>query len=368
LSPARAGHRILVINTGSASTKLAVYNDENVVWSETLEHLPDELAPLTSPEEHLRFRTAAVEDCLAKHDEAPERLCAVVARGGALRSMPGGVYLIDERVVDDLLHRPALHHAANFSPPIAFNIARRLGIRAYLLDPITVDEFDPEARLSGLPQVPRQSRLHALSVRSTAHRVAQELGRDLQDLNMVVAHLGSGISIAAVRAGRMVDVNGADDEGPFSPERAGSICASVIVDMCFSGKYTEDQLIHRLTRASGLKAHLGTADARDVERMIQEGDEHALRVAEAMFYGIAKEIGAMAAVLSGNVDAVAITGGLAHWQRLVDYVTERCRFIAPVYVYPGENEMQALAMGALRVLNGLEEAKDYSAVVGGEPR
>lgn len=363
-----AGHRVLVINTGSASTKIAVYEGGEGVrarWSRTLEHPAAELASLDTTQRQLEVRTAAILKCLDGEGEASNVLDAVVARGGALRPMPGGVYLIDEALVDDITNRPALHHAANYSPPIAFALARERNIPAYLLDPITVDEFEPLARLSGLPHTPRLSRLHALSVRSTARKTAEALGRSVDELNIIVAHLGSGISVAAVKKGKMVDVNGADDEGPFSPERSGSVCASDIAAMCFSGKFTETELIHKLCRRSGLLAHLGVTDAREVEKTIQSGDRHALVVSEAMFYGISKEIGAMATVLSGDVDAIAITGGLAHWPRLVEYVTTRCKFIAPIHLYPGENEMEALAAGALRALAGLEPVKRYEPAAGG---
>ncbi len=361
----RAGHRVLVINTGSASTKVAVYDDRRALWSHLMEHSATELAALTTIQEQLEFRTAAILECLAREGTAAEGLDAVVARGGALRPMPGGVYLINEALIDDITHRPALRHAANYSPPIAFRLARERGIPAYLLDPITVDEFEPTARMSGLPQVPRLSRLHALSVRSTARKTAIAMGRPVDELNIIVAHLGSGISIAAVKKGRMVDANGADDEGPFSPERSGSVCASDIAAMCFSGEFTQDQLINKLARRSGLLAHLGTGDAREIEQMIQSGNGHALVVSEAMFYGISKEIGAMATVLYGDVDAIAITGGLAHWRRLVEYVTTRCGFLAPIHLFPGENEMEALATGALRALAGLEPVQCYSPAEGG---
>ncbi len=361
-------HRVLVINTGSASTKIAVYEgceSAHLLWSQLLEHSAVGSAPFDGTSSQLEARADAILKCLAEKGEAGDGLDAVVARGGALRPMPGGVYLIDEALVDDVTNRPALQHAANYSPPIAFRLASERNIPAYLLDPITVDEFEPLARFSGLPQVPRLSRLHALSVRSTARKAAEALGHPLTEVNIIVAHLGSGISIAAVKKGRMVDVNGADDEGPFSPERSGSVCASDVAAMCFSGEFSEDDLVRKLCRRSGLLAHLGTADARDIEKMIQSGDTHALVVSEAMFYGIAKEIGAMATVLSGDVDAIAITGGLAHWPRLVDYVTARCKFLAPIQLYPGENEMEALATGALRALVGLEPVKRYEPASGG---
>lgn len=361
-------HRLLVINTGSASTKVAIYEGPNGVWSKNIQHSPDDLARYKSVSDQLDFRKSAILRAVEEAGQSMDGLRAVVSRGGALRPMPGGVYVIDETVLGDLAERPATKHAANLSPPIAYAIAQPMGIPAYFVDPITVDEFEPLARLSGLPELPRQSKLHALSIRSTAHRTAQKLGMPLDKLNIIVAHLGSGISICPVRRGRMIDVNGADDEGPFSPERAGSLCMSDLVELCFSGQYTKDDMIQKITRFSGLRAHLGTSDARDVEKLIDSGDMHALEVATAMAYQVAREIGAMACVLSGDVTAIALTGGLASWQRLVDEVAARCSFIAPIHVFPGENEMEALAQGALRVLNGLDHAKRYTAADGGESR
>jgi len=353
--------RVLVINTGSTSTKIAIFHGREPVYSENVHHPAEELSQFPQVPDQLEYRKAAVLARLKCTGLDMGALDAVVSRGGAPTPMPGGVYAISRAMLRDLLERPATEHAANLSPPIAYAIAESLGVPAYFVDPITVDEFEPLARLSGLPAVPRNSRLHALSIRSTARKVAEKLGRGLGDINVIVAHLGSGISICPVRAGLMVDANGADDEGPFSPERAGTLPMADLVSLCFSGRYTQRELINKLTRQSGLMAHLGTADARQVEQMIQEGDLHALRIAQAMAYQIAKEIGAMATVVSGKVDAIALTGGLAAWGRLVDDVTARCSFIAPVMVFPGENEMEALAWGAIRVLAGEEEAREYVA-------
>jgi len=353
--------RVLVINTGSTSTKIAIFHGREPVYSENVHHPTEELSQFPQVPDQLECRKAAV---LASLERAGQDLCAldaVVSRGGAPAPMPGGVYAVSQAMLRDLLDRPATEHAANLSPPIAFAIAQSLGVPAFFVDPITVDEFEPLARLSGLPEAPRNSRLHALSIRSTARKVAEKLGRPLGDINVIVAHLGSGISVCPVKAGLMVDANGADDEGPFSPERAGTLPMADLVSLCFSGRYTQREMLNKITRQAGLMAHLGTADAREVERMIQTGDLHALRVAQAMAYQIAKEIGAMATVVSGKVNAIALTGGLAAWGRLVDDVSARCSFIAPIMVFAGENEMEALAWGALRVLARQEEAREYGS-------
>lgn len=353
--------RVLVINTGSTSTKIAIFHGREPIYSESVRHPAEELSQFPQVPDQLEYRKAAVLARLERAGQDPGALDAVVSRGGAPAPMPGGVYAISRAMLQDLAERPATEHAANLSPPIAFAIAESLGVPAFFVDPITVDEFEPLARLSGLPEAPRNSRLHALSIRSTARKVAEKLRRDLGDINVIVAHLGSGISICPVKAGLMVDANGADDEGPFSPERAGTLPMADLVSLCFAGRYTQREMLKKITRQAGLMAHLGTADAREVERTIQAGDLHALRVAQAMAYQIAKEIGAMATVVSGKVDAIALTGGLAAWGRLVDDVTARCSFIAPIMVFPGENEMEALAWGAIRVLAGEEEAREYVA-------
>lgn len=353
--------KVLVVNTGSTSTKIAIFQGREPVYSESIRHPVNELADFAGIWDQLEYRRKAVLASLEAGNCDPRTLDAVVSRGGAPSAMRGGTYMISQDMLDDLRCRPATEHAANLSPPIAYAIAQPLGIPSYFADPITVDEFEPLARLSGLPEAPRQSRLHALSIRSTARKAASELGRALGDVNVIVAHLGSGISICPVKAGLMVDANGADDEGPFSPERAGSLPMADLVSLCYSGRYTQAELISKITRKAGLCGHLGTTDAQDVERMIQEGDSHALEVAQAMAYQIAKEIGAMATVLSGEVDAVALTGGLAAWRRLVDDVTRRCEFIAPIMVFPGENEMEALAVSAMLVLEGQEQAGQYGA-------
>jgi len=353
--------RVLVINTGSTSTKIAIFHGREPVYSENVHHPAEELSQFPQVPHQLEYRKAAVLARLEHSGQNLDSIDAVVSRGGAPAPMPGGVYAISRALLQDLLDRPATEHAANLSPPIAYAIAESLGVPAFFVDPITVDEFEPLARLSGLPEAPRNSRLHALSIRSTARRVAEKLGRALSDINVIVAHLGSGISICPVKAGLMVDANGADDEGPFSPERAGTLPMADLVSLCFSGRHTQREMLNKLTRRSGLMAHLGTADAREVERMIQAGDVHALQIAQAMAYQIAKEIGAMATVVSGKVDAIALTGGLAAWGRLVDDVSARCSFIAPTMVFPGENEMEALAWGAIRVLAGEEEAREYVA-------
>ena len=281
----------------------------------------------------------------------------MVGRGGLLKPMEGGTYRVTEAMLADLA--TAREHASNLGGLLAERIARPLGIPAFIVDPVSVDEMEPEARISGLPELPRNSFSHALNSKAVARRVAGDLGRTYSDCNFVVAHLGTGVSITAHRQGRMVDVSGADEEGPFSPARAAGVPATLLARLCYSGQYTEKQMLARLVGEGGLYAHLGTRDVREAERRAAEGDAHAAVVMKAMAYRIAREIGAMAAVLEGRVDRVILTGGIAYSEGLVAEVTRRVAFIAPVLVLPGEEELPALAEGALRVLRGEESAKTY---------
>ncbi|MEA4882165.1 MAG: butyrate kinase [Clostridia bacterium] len=362
--------KVLVVNPGSTSTRVAIYHGRDQVYTDNIQHPARELAAFPCISDQLEYRKSAVAESLASSGYTASDFDAVVSRGGAVRPVSGGVYKIDEAVIDDVTHRPSTEHAANLGAVIAADIARTAGISAFLVDPISVDEFEPLARLSGLPELPRVSLLHALSIRATAKKAAERLDRKVADINVIVAHMGGGITVCPVKRGRMIDANGANDEGPLSPERSGSIAAKDLAEICFSGKYTERELIFRLTHASGLVAHLGTSDARTIEEMIESGDAHASLVVQAMCCQIAKEIGAMATVLSGDVDAIALTGGLAAWDRVVSDLTARCRFISQILVFPGENEMEALALGALGALLGTEEVKSYAAEAGkcqGEP-
>jgi butyrate kinase len=353
--------RILVINPGSTSTKLAVFEDEEPLHSETIAHAHQEIAAFPHIPDQYAFRRDAVLAFLQKHAVQPSSLDAVVGRGGLLRSLDSGTYRVNERMLQELRSpNKERDHVVNLGALIANEIAQPQGIPAFIVDPVCVDELDPLARVSGLPEIERKSFSHALSLKSAARRAARDLGRAYEDLNLVVAHLGGGISVTAHHQGRMVDVNQAlDGTGPFSPERVGGLPFGDVMRLCFSGKYTYDELFRRLTRQGGLLAHLGTNDAVEVERCIAQGDEHARLVYEALAYQIAKEIGLMATVLKGQVDAIVLTGGLAHSSMLVSWIRERVEWIAPLLVYPGQNEMLAMAQGALRVLRGEEQAKEY---------
>ncbi|MBU0492710.1 MAG: butyrate kinase [Chloroflexi bacterium] len=355
--------RVLAINPGSTSTKVAVYDDEVPVFEETLRHTAEELAPFPHIADQYEFRRDVVLDFLKQRGIGLDSLDGVVGRGGLLRPIPSGTYRVNERMLDDLRHPGEREHASNLGALLAHEIAGRANVPAFIVDPVCVDEFDDIARISGWPEVERRSLSHALNLKATGRRTARDLGRRYEDLNLVIAHIGGGISVTAHRRGRMVDVNQAlDGTGPFSPERAGGLPVGDVVRIAYSGQHTLDEMKRKIAGQGGLVAHLGTNSAVEVERRIAAGDAHARLVYEAMAYQIAKEIGGMATVLKGDVDAVVITGGVARSEMLMGWIRERVQFIAPVLVYPGRGrdaEGVALAQGALRVLRGEEEAKEY---------
>ncbi|EAX46608.1 acetate and butyrate kinase [Thermosinus carboxydivorans Nor1] len=352
-------YKILAINPGSTSTKIAVYADETCLFEETIRHSTEELAPFARINDQYEFRRQLVEKVLTTHDIKIEELSAVVGRGGPLKPIPSGTYIVNDTMCEDLRAGVQAEHASNLGGLIARGIADQAGIPAFIVDPVSVDEFEPLARITGIPEIQRRSLFHALNLKAVAHRVACDLGRDYHSLNLIMVHLGGGISVGIQQGGRMIDVANPNETGPFSPERAGAVPTGDLVKMCYSGKYTLEQMKKKLVGSAGLVAHLGTNDGREIERRINAGDKHAALVYEAMAYQVAKEIGAMATVVSGRVDAIVLTGGLAHSKMLTGWISNRVRFIADVLIYPGEDEIKALVEGALRVLRGEEEAKIY---------
>lgn len=351
---------LLVINPGSTSTKIAVYRGEEAEFTETLRHSAEELQHFSDIIEQLDFRRQLVLEAVRKAGIELDQIAAVVGRGGLLQPIQGGTYTVNERMRADLRNQARGAHASNLGGLIAHQIAAEIGVCAYITDPVCVDEMEPLARISGMPDNPRESLFHALNQKAIARRAAADLGKAYQELNLVIAHMGGGISVGAHRQGRVIDVNNAiPGEGPFSPERCGGVPVGVLVKMCFSGEYSQEKMLKKLVGNGGLVAYLGTNDAVEVEKRIEQGETAASLVYEAMAYQVAKEIGACAAVLKGKVDAVVITGGIAHSRMLVKWITERVEFIAPVKVYPGEDEMAALAQGGLRVFRGQEQAKEY---------
>jgi butyrate kinase len=360
-------HRLLVINPGSTSTKVAVFEDEQPLFVETLRHSSQDIAAFPHVLDQYEFRLQSILELLRSRGVMISSLAAVVARGGLLRPIASGTYSVNSRMVEELSRRDAeREHASGLGAPLADEIASLVGVPAYIVDPVCVDEFDDLARISGLPEIERRSLSHALNLKAVARRAAEDLSRSYGELSLVITHMGGGISVTAHRRGKMVDVNQAlDGTGPFAPERAGGLPVGDVVRMCFGihpyeGLHlTYEEMFRKLAGQGGLAAHLGTNDAVEVEARIKVGNTRARLVYQAMAYQIAKEIGAMATVLRGEVDAVILTGGLAHSEMLLAWIKERVAWIGPVLVYPGEDEMLALAQGALRVLRGEEPAKEY---------
>jgi len=351
---------LLIINPGSTSTKLAVFRDNEPVYSETLRHGSEDLERIMGIAGQFEYRRQLVMEAIVKSGIKPGELDAVVGRGGLLRPVPGGTYLVNQAMIEDLQAEKRGSHASNLGGLIAHSIASELGIPAYIVDPVCIDEKEPVSRISGMPENPRESLFHALNQKAVARRAAEDMGRDYSEVNLIVAHLGGGISVGAHSRGRVVDVNDAlAGDGPFTPERSGGLPVGKLVEMCYSGRYTREEMMKKIVGKGGLAAYLGTNDALEVESRIKRGDNEARLIYEAMAYQVAKEIGACGAALKGDVDAVVITGGIAYSNMLVGWIEERVRFIAPVRVYPGEQEMEALAAGGLRVLAGLEAAKTY---------
>ncbi len=359
--------KILVINPGSTSTKLAIYEDEREIMKKTLRHSVEELKPFKRIVDQYEFRKKVILDFVREAGYDIRGFSAVVGRGGLVRPIPSGTYEVDDLMIDDLKSGKFGEHASNLGAILANEIANEIGVKAYIVDPVVVDEMMEIAKLSGHPDFVRKSIFHALNQKAVARRVARELGKEYEDINVVVAHMGGGISIGAHRRGRVVDVNNAlDGDGPFTPERSGTLPMTQLIDLCYSGKYTYDWVRKRIKGEGGLVAYLGTNDAVEVQKRIRKGDEKAKLVYRAMAYQIAKWIGKMSVALVEGVDAIVLTGGLAYDEEfLVKWIKEMVSFIAPVFVYPGGDEERALAMGVLRVLKGEEKARIYSEVVKG---
>lgn len=352
---------VLAINPGSTSTKVALFRGLEEAWSDTQRYDADRIREFPSIPAQEKFRLEEIRKALRKRDTEATDFDAVVGRGGLLRPIPGGTYKVSTEMLEDLRSCRFGSHASNLGGPLAKRIADEAGgVPAFIVDPVVVDELIDEVRLSGIPEIERRSVFHALNQKAVARRASSELGKDFDKANLIVAHMGGGISVGAHRGGRVIDVNNAlDGEGPFTPERAGSLPVGEMVKFVFSTGIKLEELMKKMVGGGGLVAHLGTNDLREVEEMIAGGDEKARLVFEAMAYQVAREICCRAAVLSGEVDAVVLTGGLAFSEAFVGAVSRRVAFIAPILVFPGEDEMRALAEGALRVMSGQEAAQEY---------
>ena len=350
---------ILVINPGSTSTKVGLFRGEEEIKSHKITHSQKEIERFDKIKEQYNYRLNLIYDWLKEENVTTSSLIAVVGRGGLFKSVPGGTYRVTDEMVKDLEIGIQGEHASNLGGILAKEIGDAEGIGAFIVDPIAVDEFDDIARISGLKDIERRSLTHALNIKAVSRRRAKELNKELKDLNFIVAHLGGGISVSPVLKGRIIDGNNASEMGPFSPERTGGLPVGDLVSLCYSGKYTLDEMKIKLKGKGGLSSYLGTTNGKEIEDRVKNGDKNAELIYSAMAYQIGKEIGAMATVLKGNVDNIILTGGLAYSSYLVNIISEMVEFIAEVVVYPGEDEMDALNRGVLRVLSGEEKAKIY---------
>ena len=350
----------LIINPGSTSTKIGIFEDEELKMDETLRHSTEEIAKYDSIIDQKDFRKNIILDFLKEKNIDVTTFNVIVGRGGLLKPIEGGTYEVTDAVVKDLEIGVQGQHASNLGGILAREIADQIGVKAYIVDPVVVDELSDVARVSGMPDVQRTSIFHPLNQKAVARRYAKSVGKKYEDLRLVVAHLGGGVSVGAHDHGRIVDVYSAfEGDGAMSPERCGGLPTGALIRLCYSGKFSEKEMLKKATGAGGFNAYLGTNDAREVMKKIDAGDEKARLVMDAFIFQVCKDIGAQATVLKGKVDQIIITGGIAYNERITAAMKERIGFIAPVTVYPGEDELLALAQGAIRVMNGEEEAKVY---------
>jgi len=353
-------YKMLIINPGSTSTKIGVFEDETLLFEETLRHTTEEIAQYATIFDQKDFRKKIITDFLASKNVAMTEFNVIVGRGGMLKPIPGGTYPVSDALLEDLKIGKQGQHASNLGGILAKELGDAIGVPSFIVDPVVVDELQPVARYSGVPELPRTSVFHALNQKAVAKRYAKEIGKSYNELNLIVVHMGGGVSVGAHKDGKVIDVfNALDGDGAFSPERAGAVPVGSLVKMCFSGNYTEKEVHKKLVGNGGFNAYLNTNDARVVETMVKEGNKEAKLVYEAFIYQVCKNIGSQAAVLEGKVDQIVVTGGIAYSKQVIAEFTRRIGWIAPLTVYPGEDELLALAQGALRVMTGEEKAMEY---------
>jgi butyrate kinase len=354
-------YRMLVLNMGSTSTKVAVYEGTNKVWVHSISHPAAEISKFSVYRDQYEYRKMKIIELLAEKGEKLKDFDAFVSRGGTIKPVAGGTYFINQEMLDDAWSGLFGDHPCNIGGQIAFDLSREYILPALTVDPPMCNEMCNEAKYSGLPEIQRFASFQALNHRAIARRYCNENGKDYSEVNLIVAHMGGGVSVAAHKHGKVIDVNNAlAGDGPFAMERAGGLPTGELIKQCYSGKYTCDEMLRRVNGRGGMVAYLNTTDAREIEKRISEGDEYALEVTKALAYQIAKEIGSVSAVLKGKVDAILLTGGLAYWERFVQLIQDRIAFISKVHLYPGENEMESLAIGAYRSLIGTAIPKVYT--------
>jgi butyrate kinase len=353
--------RILAINPGSTSTKIAVYQDTEPIFLKNIKHTPEDLAPFQKISDQFHYRKHIIIQQLHDAEISLGQVHAVMGRGGLLKPIPSGVYEVNDAMLRDLKDSTRGEHASNLGGLIAHDIALELpDAKAYIADPIVVDELEAIARISGHPLFERISIFHALNHKAIAREYAKAIQKKYEDLNLIVVHLGGGITVGAHKKGRVIDVNqGLDGEGPFTPERSGTLPVGSLIRLCFSGKYSQKEVLAMNKGCGGLVAYLGTNDAAEVEKMVEAGDEKAKLIYNAMAYQVAKCVGEMYVALKCEADAILITGGIAYDKKFVSFIQEHVHKLAPVHVFPGEDEMRALAMNGLLLIKGELEPKEY---------
>lgn len=351
-------YRLLIINPGSTSTKFSVFDNEKEIFTKSVVHTADELAAFNTLMDQRPYRRDKILEALKEQNISLESLSAVIGRGGVVEGLKTGGYIVDDKLIDELINRPVFVHASNLGGIIAHDIAEPLGIPSYIYDAVSSDELLPIAKVTGFKEIERSSFFHVLNGKAMSRKLAEKMGKKLEDCNFIVCHMGGGISMGAIEHGRIIDSEG-DDGGTFAPDRSGGTNLLYIINMCYSGQYTKQEMLKKVRGNGGLKAHLGTHDCREVEERIKNGDEHAKLIYDAMAYQIAKGIGVLMPVFEDPVDAVILTGGMAHSEYLTGMVKKRIERYLPVVIMPGENEMESLALGGLRILKGEEEARRF---------
>jgi butyrate kinase len=354
------GKKVFALNPGSTSTKIAVFDDTKCIYEKTLRHTTEEINKFETIFDQYQFRYDVIMEAFKESGIELSDLSAVVGRGGMFKPIPGGTYSVNDNMIDWVKRAPRGEHASNLGCVIAKSIADPLNIPSFIVDPVAVDEMADIAKVTGMPDYPRDSLFHALNQKAVAKRYAKEIGIAYDELNLIVAHLGGGVSVGMHEQGKVVDVNNAlDGDGPMSPERSGTVPLGKLYKDIFAGKWTLDQIKKKNYGQGGLVAHLGTNNGLEVQKMIDAGDQNAEFIFEAFAYQVSKEIGGLATITGGKIDAILLTGGVAYNKLFTSWITDRVSFIAPVKVYGGEDELEALVEGALRVLNGEEEAQVY---------
>ncbi|MEA1964350.1 MAG: butyrate kinase [Candidatus Aerophobetes bacterium] len=352
-------YRILVINPGSTSTRISFFEDKKQIVKRKISHNRKELSRFPSLLDQQEFREKVILKLIKDEGYTVDKFDALAARGGILKPLSSGTYTVNEEMVNYLKYETPVEHPSNLAAIIAYDLSKQYHTPAYIVDPVSVDEFDDVARVCGIPEIQRRSLDHPLNLKAAARRCAKKLGKPYEELNLITVHLGGGISVIAHRKGKMVDGNNTNDEGPFTPGRAGEVPVGALVEAAYSGKYTYKELYSHLVENGGIVAYLGTDNLKEAMRSFEKGEEKARLVLKAMVYQISKEIYAISAVLKGKIDAIAIAGGMAYEAYIVNSIREYISNLALVLIFPGEMEMEALASGALRVLKGEERAKIY---------